>query len=113
MSRRLNYPPVQFVCSANIARDFLQSQIQALDSPMPDVLHLFNLRTLTSASNTVSTASASAAATSENKKPSTSALLILHRQGHDCQFGVDAGYENEVDKLKIIPDFSGEFYLIF
>ena len=93
MSRRLNYPPVQFVCSANIAKDFLLSQVQALHNPMPDVLHLFNLRTLTS--------------TASEKKPSASALLILHRQGHDCQFGVDAGYENEVEKLQIIPSFSG------
>ena len=60
---------------------------------MLDVLHLFNLRTLTS--------------TASEKKPSASALLILHRQGHDCQFGADAGYDNEVEKLEIIPNFSG------
>ena len=93
MSRRLNYPPVQFVCSANIAKDVLLSQIQAIDTSMPDVLHLFNLRTLTSPAS--------------EKKPLTSALLILHRQGHDCQFGSDAGYDSEVEKLPIISTFSG------
>ena len=78
MSRRLNYPPVQFVCSANIAKNYLLSQVQALDSPMPDVLHLFNLRTLTSAAVVSEKTKPNIAA--EKLRPSTSALLILHRQ---------------------------------
>ena len=78
MSRRLNYPPVQFVCSANIAKNYLLSQVQALDSPMPDVLHLFNLRTLTSAAVASEKTKPNIAA--EKLRPSTSALLILHRQ---------------------------------
>jgi len=106
MSRRLNYPPVQFVCSANIAKNYLLSQVQALDSPMPDVLHLFNLRTLTSAAVASEKTKPNIAA--EKLRPSTSALLILHRQGHDCQFGSDAGYDNEVEKLHIIPTFTDD-----
>ena len=78
MSRRLNYPPVQFVCSANIAKNYLLSQVQALDSPMPDVLHLFNLRTLTSTAVASEKTKPNIAA--EKLRPSTSALLILHRQ---------------------------------
>ena len=78
MSRRLNYPPVQFVCSANIAKNYLLSQVQALYSPMPDVLHLFNLRTLTSAAVASEKTKPNIAA--EKLRPSTSALLILHRQ---------------------------------
>ena len=30
-----------------------------------------------------------------------SALLILHQQKHDCQFGLDAGYDSELEKLPI------------
>ena len=35
LNRRLNHPPVQFICTANAAKDTLRSQVQGLASPLP------------------------------------------------------------------------------
>ena len=39
--------------------------------------------------------------------------IFFNPQGHDCQFGSDAGYDNEVEKLHIIPTFSGKILFLF
>ena len=39
--------------------------------------------------------------------------IFFNPQGHDCQFGSDAGYDNEVEKLHIIPTFTGKILFIF
>lgn len=65
MSRALTYPPIQFVCSASLSQGLLKSQVQGLQSPLSDDVHLFNLRTTSG---------------------KESALMILHRQGFDCQY---------------------------
>ncbi len=89
MSRRLSNPSVQFVCSARQAKSAnLQDQVQLLNSPMDQDLHLFNLRTLSS----------------EEDKPQAQALLILHKQGSDCQFDNDNRNDETKDK-SIMPDF--------
>ena len=72
MSRRLNYPPAQFVCSSPSCRDSLRKQARGLAQPLPHDLHLFNLRSLSDPD--------------AYSKPSASALLILHHQLGDCTF---------------------------
>ena len=72
MSRMLNYPKTQFVCTLPVCREILRSQAVALEQPLPDDIHLFNLRTLSDMNVT--------------SKPTASALLILHRQSGDCAF---------------------------
>ena len=39
--------------------------------------------------------------------------IFFNPQGHDCQFGSDAGYDNEVEKLHIIPTFTGKILFLF
>lgn len=91
MTRRLNYPPTQFVCSATSAKDILRPQVRGLDQPLPDDLHLFNLRTFN--------------AKTSNEKPSKTALMILHRQGEDCQFASGLNDDYAVEQV-YMPKFS-------
>ena len=65
LSRRLNFPILHFVSSDSVTKGSLKSQARALEVPLPESLHLFNLRT-----NSVTT-----------DKPGKTALMILHRQG--------------------------------
>lgn len=78
MSRRLNHPPVQFVCSQSNSKDLLVNKVALLSKPMPIDLHLFNLRSL------------------NNPKPSNSALLMLHKQGKSCQFSTEKSPHREI-----------------
>ena len=91
MGRRLNFPPIQFVCSDNNVKDLLRSQARGLERPLSEAVHLFNLRTLTS--------------TASGEKPVNSALLILHRQGADCQFGNQIEFSDNSGLF--LPSFNG------
>ena len=60
-----------FFSTATTAKDIFRSQSRGLDTPLPNEIHLFNLRTISNSDFT--------------EKPSNSALLILHRQSQsDC-----------------------------
>ncbi|XP_059084472.1 alpha-mannosidase 2-like [Tigriopus californicus] len=70
LSRHLNYPAIHYL--GYEAQAFRSAPISLLESgPLPCDIHLFNLRTL--ADPNVPT------------KPSSQALMILHRQGKDCE----------------------------
>ena len=72
LSRRLNFPILHFVSSDLVTKGLLSSQARALEAPLAESVHLFNLRT-----NSVTT-----------DKPGSTALMILHRQGLFTFFAV-------------------------
>jgi alpha-mannosidase len=85
---------MDFICSATTAKDIFRSQSRGLDTPLPNEIHLFNLRTISNSDFT--------------EKPSNSALLILHRQSQsDCGTTMpETEHENISTTADLLPHFS-------
>uniref|UniRef100_A0A8D9EML1 Alpha-mannosidase n=1 Tax=Cacopsylla melanoneura TaxID=428564 RepID=A0A8D9EML1_9HEMI len=78
LSNGLNYPPNIFILESSdtsIKQDQLRSEVFLLSKPLPCDIHLMNIRTL--------------ADQTFMQFPSSSSLMLLHRQGFACNVGND------------------------